>query len=208
MNLPMDCGMSKRTNRFRDPNTSFLTSPAIVICPRCNGAARASNGSVACNQCGFARSRGQPNFVAETNIAAHMAWRPRCVRCGTDLPSIARRGALNSAKQLPVRCDSCGHVASYPVRIRPQPRDANLDPASGLPYFLTVPVGRNILWVRNLDHLAMMENYVSAQLRERSLNRTHMTILERLPKWVKIASNRNALLRGLERLRKASKTLE
>lgn len=93
------------------------------------------------------------------------------------------------------------------MRVKPELRSANLDPASGLPYFLTAPVGRNILWVRNLDLLELIEHYVSAQLRERSLSRVHMTMLDRLPKWIKVASNRGDLLRGIERLRKASKSL-
>lgn len=199
--------MHKGGNRFRDPNTMFMDGPAIVACPRCSGPAHANTGSVTCSACGFTRAGNEPNFVAETNLVMHRAWRPRCLGCGKDLPSIVRLGVVNIAKELPVRCNGCGHVGTYPVRVKPELRKANLDPTSGLPYFLTAPVGRNILWVRNLDHLELIEHYVFAQLRERALSRVHMTMLERLPKWIKVASNRGDLLRGIERLRKASKSL-
>ena len=193
--------MNKSRSRFRDPNASFFTGPAIVVCPRCSGAARANRSSVACGVCGFSRVTGEPTHVSEINMLVHMAWRPRCFHCGTELSKIARRAAHSVPKQLPVRCNGCGHVGRYPVRVSPQPRRADLDPASGLPYYLSVPVGNNILWVRNLNHLELIEAYISAKLRERTLAPVRMSMLARLPLWMKAASSRREILLGVNHLR-------
>lgn len=201
MNLPMDCGMNESHSRFRDLNAPLFTGPAIVVCPRCSGAARAYRSSVACGVCGFSRVAGEPTFVGEANVLVHMAWRPRCSHCGKELPKTARRAAQSVPKQLTVRCNGCRHVGSYPVRISPQRRRVELDPASGLPYYLSVPVGSNILWVRNLNHLELIETYISAKLRERTLAPVRMTMLARLPLWIKAASSRREILLGVKHLR-------
>jgi hypothetical protein len=69
------------------------------------------------------------------------------------------------------------------------------------------------LWARNGEHLAFLEQFVSARLRERpavdttkayfSRNR-HLS--SRLPGWMKESKNRQAVLKGLAQLR--SKLLE
>ena len=107
---------------------------------------------------------------------------------------------------MPVRCKGCEHSDHYLVRLEPLARCLDHDPASGLPYFLRIAVGPDILWVRNLDHLDLIEAYVKATLRERTLQPTKMTLLARLPAWMKAAANRGSLLKGIERLRaKAAK---
>ncbi|WP_430443814.1 hypothetical protein [Sphingorhabdus contaminans] len=78
---------------------------------------------------------------------------------------------------------------------------AENDPVSGLPYLLATSVGRHILWVRNLDHLDLIEAYVKATLRERTLQPTKMTTLARLPAWIKLAANRGDLLKAIKNLR-------
>ncbi len=95
----------------------------------------------------------------------------------------------------------CGRNDNYPVRPQPQMPGAENDPVSGLPYLLATSVGRHILWVRNLDHLDLIEAYVKATLRERTLQPTKMTTLARLPAWIKLAANRGDLLKAIKNLR-------
>jgi hypothetical protein len=58
-----------------------------------------------------------------------------------------------------------------------------------------------VLWAYNAEHLNVLEEYVSAHLRERGHSVTHMTMLERLPKWIKDAKHRDEVLRAIGRLR-------
>jgi hypothetical protein len=58
------------------------------------------------------------------------------------------------------------------------------------------------LWARSATHLAFLESYVAAGLRERSrLNWADREHLAKLPKWMCLAKNRAELLRGFAALR-------
>jgi hypothetical protein len=46
----------------------------------------------------------------------------------------------------------------------------------------------------------MLENYVAAKLRERT-SKGRNSFLSKLPKWIKSAKNRDAVLRGIEKLK-------
>ncbi len=100
-----------------------------------------------------------------------------------------------------VRCKGCGHSGHYPVRPEALVSRLDHDSDSGLPYFLCIAVGPHILWVRNLDHLDLIEAYVKATLRERLLQATRMTLLARLLAWIKSVGNRDDLLRAIKNLR-------
>jgi hypothetical protein len=81
---------------------------------------------------------------------------------------------------------------------------AGCDPASGLPYFLSISVGRHVLWARNVAHLDLIVAYLAANLRDRQLNRTQMSLLEQLPAWIKTGKNRRQLITAIGRLRRAA----
>jgi len=57
------------------------------------------------------------------------------------------------------------------------------------------------LWAYNLEHLDLLENYVSAQLRERGKIPGSMSLVERLPAWIKDGKHRHDVLNGIGRLR-------
>lgn len=57
----------------------------------------------------------------------------------------------------------------------------------------------NIVWAYNDKHLVYLKAYISAGLREHK-NRTHYTLLEKLPRFYHEAKNREALLKVIERL--------
>jgi hypothetical protein len=63
------------------------------------------------------------------------------------------------------------------------------------------------LWARNLEHLAFLEEFVDAKLRERP-SRAHgyrnKLLVSRLPLWIKSASNRDAVMAALAKLRSLS----
>jgi len=57
----------------------------------------------------------------------------------------------------------------------------------------------NIVWAYNDKHLAYLKAYIGAGLREHK-NRTHYTLLEKLPRFYHEARNREALRKVIERL--------
>jgi hypothetical protein len=58
-------------------------------------------------------------------------------------------------------------------------------------------------WFRahNYEHLSYMEQYIRAGLRERN-NREYFTLVEKLPKFIKSAKNREKLLKLIDKLKK------
>lgn len=200
----MAYGMSE--HRFRDPDVQIWGGIALVVCPRCAGAARALGVSVQCGHCGFARLPHEPRYAARTATLVHTVWRPRCSKCGGALPKVARAQAKPGRTSVPVKCKGCGHNDNYPVRPQPQALSVEGDPDSGLPYFLSFAVGRHVLWARNLPHLDLIEAYVNATLRERSLEPVKMTQLARLPAWIKSAANREHLSKAIKNMRAKAAT--
>lgn len=75
------------------------------------------------------------------------------------------------------------------------------------PLWLQEKCGENILWAYNSRHLSFLRNYVSATLRERSIDEKwghRNSLLEStLPKWIKLAKNREAIMRAVERLERS-----
>jgi hypothetical protein len=80
------------------------------------------------------------------------------------------------------------------------------DPYFHLPLWLQVPCAGNVLWAFNARHLAFLRDYVSATdrrtLREDPRAPRNRLLTSRLPRWMKLARNRVAVLRGIGRLEK------
>jgi hypothetical protein len=78
------------------------------------------------------------------------------------------------------------------------------DPYFGLPLRLQVPTRHGMLFAHNADHLAWIEAFVAAGLRERCAGGkpSSRSIASRLPRWVKSAKNRDEVVRALLRLRR------
>ena len=59
---------------------------------------------------------------------------------------------------------------------------------------------KDVFWAYNPVHLAYLEDYISAKLREHK-DRSHFTLLEKLPKFYHEAKNREGLLKVIEKLK-------
>jgi hypothetical protein len=112
-------------------------------------------------------------------------------------------------------CHGCGHAADWhprrdgggdlyfttggPFRV---PRlTGPEDPFFGLPLWLQRPCCGQVLWAYNTAQLDLLEQYVTARLRERSDRPGSQSLLERLPAWIKAADNRDAVLAAIRALR-------
>lgn len=59
----------------------------------------------------------------------------------------------------------------------------------------------DVFWALNDAHLSYLEKYIAAKQRQ-SNERTHFTLLERLPKFYHEAKNRESLLKLIQKLKK------
>jgi hypothetical protein len=75
----------------------------------------------------------------------------------------------------------------------------------GEPLWLQVSCGNEVLWAFNLEHLELIENYVSAKLRERRKSEDYgwqnKSLVSRLPKWISAAKNRDVVLKAIQKLK-------
>ena len=76
-----------------------------------------------------------------------------------------------------------------------------VDPYFRLPLWLKADCCGKALWAYNAEHLNILESYVAARLRERRASPGSMTMVARLPAWLKSAKHRDEILRGIRRLR-------
>lgn len=102
-------------------------------------------------------------------------------------------------------CDHCGHARSWANRSfrRGWGQTPVLDDYFELPLWLQAPCCGEVLWAYNTDHLAYLEAFVGARLRESSRGPGSRTrpLAGRLPEWMKLRKNRDAVLACIERLR-------
>jgi Zn ribbon nucleic-acid-binding protein len=66
--------------------------------------------------------------------------------------------------------------------------------------WLQSPFKNEIFWAYNHNHLAYLERYISAILREHK-DRSHFTLLEKLPRFYHEAKNREGLLKIIAKLK-------
>lgn len=100
-------------------------------------------------------------------------------------------------------CLTCSHVRNWPGAAKNTSSQwgGAVDPYFCQPLWLRAECcGGQTLWAFNERHLHILESYVSAQLRERG-EHVGMTMVARLPVWLKSAKHRTEILRTIGRLR-------
>ncbi|SDR22916.1 hypothetical protein SAMN04489764_4261 [Thermostaphylospora chromogena] len=98
-----------------------------------------------------------------------------------------------------LRCRACGFFndESPSVAVMGGP----IDPFFRLPLWLQANCRGYTLWAYNVHHLDLLESYIAARLRERRAMPGSMSMLARLPVWMKSAKNRDEVLRVISRMR-------
>ena len=129
-----------------------------------------------------------------------------CPRCAG--PAVSKRldaAARDTAAPRRLVCRRCGHLQeSRPPAVSGLARIGH-DDYFRLPLWLATPCCGELLWAFNARHLAALEAYALADLRERRCDPvqgwSNQSVASRLPKWIKAARNRAEVGRGLARLR-------
>jgi len=73
-----------------------------------------------------------------------------------------------------------------------------------IPLWLQTPCCGEVLWAYNEEHLAFLEAFVMAKQRTSVLGEhgwSNQSLMNRLPLWMKLAKNRDEVLRCLEKLK-------
>ncbi|MBS4040965.1 MAG: hypothetical protein KGZ81_16385 [Flavobacteriales bacterium] len=126
------------------------------------------------------------------------------VRC----PSCHRKAIATvdyEQKKAKMICSYCGHLET---------KETLLNHLGMLDYFETsanvyfdaelwylYPFKDDYFFAYNHSHLIYLEQYIGSKLREHK-NRTHFTLLEKLPKFYHEAKNRESLLKLIEKLKR------
>jgi hypothetical protein len=134
---------------------------------------------------------------------------PRCSGCATisaQQPEGSK--ALKDVQPRRVVCLQCGFSkegAKDSVRID-NSSDPVRDPYFQLPLWYQTACCGHILWAFNLRHLSLMQSYVGANLREHTCDPrwgwSNQSLVNRLPEWMIVGNHREAVLKGLLKLRK------
>ncbi|TVT31497.1 hypothetical protein FNH05_28275 [Amycolatopsis rhizosphaerae] len=140
---------------------------------------------------------------------------PRCDACAK-VVHLPRHGQGSGLRRLV--CTACGYTSDKhlagrwvlpSVLSRPERRGTVRDPIFRLPLWLQTDCRGHVLWAYNQRHLDYLEAFVSARLRLRSQPdpdtgwHRRMTMTAKLPKWLKAAKNREAVLHRIARLRRS-----
>jgi len=134
---------------------------------------------------------------------------PGCDRAARVVPAPDDSGPGGRILFRPRRlaCRGCGLSRTWSGRqvalSRGTARPAT-DPYFGMPLWFQVETRHGWLWAYNLEHLDLIRRFVQAPLRERAVSYgtgPNMTLVARLPAWIKRAKNRDEVLRAVARIR-------
>ncbi|MDZ7648635.1 MAG: hypothetical protein U5K54_16435 [Cytophagales bacterium] len=117
---------------------------------------------------------------------------PSCSR-----KAIAKRN--DETKNQLLFCVHCGYNKSVSAKIKGGWVDTAAHEYFETDLWLETPFKSDIFWAYNLKHLLYLKQYIAAGLREHK-DRTHFTLLEKLPKFYHESKNREALLKLIEKL--------
>lgn len=156
-------------------------------------------------------SRHHDSGARLTRFAARML--VVCPRCGGQAAVVPRPGLppLRYHSELLYRprrlaCTGCGANAAWEAELSGGALvgvtlGGTEDPFFGRPLWLQTRCAGHVLWAYNERHTAELAAYVGASLRERGAARATMSMVARLPAWLKAAAHRDEVLAGLARLR-------
>lgn len=121
-----------------------------------------------------------------------------CPRCGAHARVVP--GPDDDQRRLV--CGGCGHAKGWQASRQTTWWGVAADPYFRQPLWLTTSVHGHRLWAYNLEHLNLLTEFVGAGLRERGAHGgCDMSVIEKLPAWLKSARNRDDVLAALGRLR-------
>lgn len=203
--------MKENNLRYSGPPSvrqSYMTE-FVVHCPKCKGEAFVTvedsyfqnNGKLICKNCMHSETANQLlryNLIVKRN----------CDNCGK-LIEIVIPNQKEKVDEIALSCPHCEITRTYQPRNEEyikgysSPESKN-DPIFNLPLWFQTDIRGNLFWAYNREHLNEIKTYIKSKLRERQTT-THMTMVERLPNFIKYAKNRKFLIKMIEKVERKSK---
>jgi hypothetical protein len=191
--------------RFTQPAYSiyYFSDEIFVKCPKCNGFAKVNitresdycyKKSLNCFECGFMTTKGWFGYW-EGFIKFH------CGFCGSKIEYSTKKPTKKLSKDMVFCCPRCKVTKRYPLKWY-RCNFAGRDLYFGLELWLKISVKNQTLWAYNLEHLSYIKDYISSDLREDN-NRYKYSIITNMPKWMKVAKNRDLLIKKINSLEKS-----
>lgn len=198
--------------RYSGPPTILWSymNEFVVECPKCKRAALVTtdgsypqgNGKLLCNNC-MHTEKAVDLLRYKSIVDRH------CDDCGKEFETIIP-DQKEKVNEITIACPHCGITRTYKpkneeYKIGYQTTGQAADPIFNLPLWFQAGVRGDLFWAYNRAHLNEIKSYVKSKLRERQTT-THTTMVEKLPKFIKEAKNRETLLKVIERLERKSGT--
>ena len=193
----------KQQDRFTDTGQSLsdMATHFVVHCPKCSGKAvidpSESSWRLRCTSCFHVEEPGHwyGRMTAYVSV--------KCRECRHPLTKHAE--VDGQWKKLKLKCPECGDEAMYDAQFSRHLMHQGLmtDPVFGLPLWLQTTFGQDLFWAYHYEHLDLLEQYVRAKLRERSIiarGSRNSLMFSRLPSFVRKAGHRAQLLKLIKEL--------
>lgn len=193
-------------NRFKDENYTLnsFQNEIFVECPKCSKRATikkvtpfsyCSDRILSCSNCHYSQRGRKQTYRVELKC--------NCSNCAVEI-NLTIPNVNEKREKIAVKCKSCGITQEYEPRNIPQEwlfsnKERVNENYFGLPLWINSNFRNYTFWAFNYEHLDYLKKYISADLRERN-NRTHWTMVEKLPDWIKSSKNREKLIKLINEL--------
>jgi hypothetical protein len=174
-------------------------------CPKCDGNAQISvrklfdykNAILKCAVCHYSHK-------ATDLVRYKPSGRSKCHQCLEFLDLSILVGYKNIPTYINVTCNFCKTINKVKENWESYVEKCQdlgiIDPAFGLPLWYQDSVKGNNLWAYNVKHITEIKKYVQSTLRERTTDKYKMTMVEKLPDFIKLAKNRKEVLKVIDRM--------
>ncbi len=191
-----------QTQRFKDENLylGHFSNKILVHCPKCRNKATVDTcyGVLSCDTCGYYSMYEDKDYY-------RLEIQLNCPQCGKRI-EFAIDKVTEKKEKMRVSCPHCGFTHAY------KPKYTGYDDLSQnvewgkerifqADLWLKKPYKNHLFWANNYQHLDYLKRYIQATIRERN-DYPRMSMIARLPPFIKAKKNRESLLQlieGLER---------
>lgn len=180
-----------------------IKSGICVKCPKCNGlgivTADNDNAYFKCTSCG--------NTITKECAVYHYDVHNQCKRCGQYYRVDITEKSKQHFNMLHVVCTFCGYIMSGKVQKTVKGflyigeiKNA-CEPFFGFELWFLAYFGEKFVWALNREHLTYLIDYLNADLRKKPVGFNSVkTQADYLPTFMKIAKNRNRIVRLLKNM--------
>lgn len=185
-----------------------FTNVIWVECPKCKQCAKVikdtpnnffSNRCLFCSHCGYRQNSRKRYYTVSV--------KRNCPQCGKEIYR-SINNVSEPKSELKVACPHCKYSTTYQAKNSEQftvlTDSLPSDDYFYLPLWLVKPFKEQYVWAYNQEHLDFLLRYVSADLREKRWhdNSVRRSLEQKLPKWMKLAKNREKIIKILMQLQR------